>query len=58
MISTGTLGKKHGKKCGAGGKFAVVGAVERKGKVVARVLDAVTPHTLKSFVSQTWSDRR
>jgi transposase-like protein len=34
-------------------KTAVVGAVERKGKVVARVLDAVNAETLETFVSQT-----
>jgi hypothetical protein len=38
--------RHHGKKLGVkhwrDGKVAVVGAVERKGKVVARVLDRVT----------------
>jgi transposase-like protein len=33
-------------------KFAVIGAVERKGRVVARVLDAVNSDTLEIFVRQ------
>jgi transposase-like protein len=36
-------------------KFAVVGAVERKGRVVARVLDAVNTETLETFIYQTIS---
>jgi transposase-like protein len=36
-------------------KFAVIGAVERKGKVVARVLDAVNMLTLETFVNETCS---
>lgn len=34
-------------------KFAVVGAVERKGKVVARVLDRVTTAALENFIAHT-----
>ena len=48
---------KHGGRSGDGGgygsKFAVIGAVERKGKVVARVLNAVNKDTMQSFVRQT-----
>jgi transposase-like protein len=34
-------------------KFAVVGAAERKGRIVARVLDRVDSETLQMFVAQT-----
>lgn len=46
----GGRGEKGG---GAVGKFAVVGAVERKGKVVARVLDSVTSASLQFFIRET-----
>jgi len=36
-------------------KTAVIGAVERKGKVVARVLEQVSKETMQSFVRQTVS---
>jgi hypothetical protein len=48
------FGKKKGKHWHEA-KFAVVGAVERKGRVVARVLDAVNTETLETFVAQTCS---
>ena len=44
--------KKRGTKW-KDSKFAVVGAVERKGKVVARVLDAVNTLTLETFINET-----
>jgi transposase-like protein len=46
---------KHGprlNKAGTADKFAVIGAVERKGNVVARVLDRVTKQAMHSFVHQ------
>lgn len=46
------FGKKHGRKWREA-KFAVIGAVERKGKVVARVLDRVNAATMETFVAQT-----
>jgi transposase-like protein len=48
--------RHHGKKVGhkkMGGKTAVIGAVERKGKVVARVIDRVTQSAMETFVRQT-----
>jgi len=45
------FGKKHGKNWREV-KTAVIGAVERKGKVVTRVLDVVSVATLESFVAQ------
>jgi len=47
--------RHHDKKVGHkdfGGKVPVIGAIERKGRVVARVLDRVTQHALESFVQQ------
>jgi transposase-like protein len=46
---------RHDGKRGSSGKIAVVGAVERKGKVVARVLESVTSAALQSFVRETVS---
>lgn len=46
---------RGGKGRGAVDKFAVVGAVERKGRVVARVLDEVTSSTLQFFIRETVS---
>src|SRR5262249_11417890 len=40
----------HRRKRGPSNKMAVVGAVERKGNVVARVLDRVTKEALHAFV--------
>jgi ribosomal protein L37AE/L43A len=54
---------KHANKRGQGGKHApstktaIVGAVERKGNVVTRVLRAVTKDALESFVRETVSDK-
>lgn len=45
--------KKHGKWNES--KFAVIGAVERKGKVVAHVLNTVNTLTLETFVNETCS---
>jgi transposase-like protein len=47
------LDKKKNRKGGTGDKFIVVGAIERKGNVVARVVDNVKAETLETFVAQT-----
>jgi hypothetical protein len=39
------------------GKVGVVGAIARKGSVVARVIGGMDAHTLKGFVNRTVSDR-
>ena len=46
--------KRSGKSGGAGDplKFTVIGAVERKGSVVARVLDKVNAGTMQGFVRE------
>ena len=49
---------KHGPrnhKAGAADKFAVIGAVERDGNVVARALNRVTKETMQAFVRETVS---
>ena len=49
---------KHGPrnhKAGAADKFAVIGAVERGGNVVARALNRVTKETMQAFVRETVS---
>jgi hypothetical protein len=49
---------KHGPrnhKAGAADKFAVIGAAERKGNVVCRVLDRVTKDAMQRFVHETVS---
>ena len=46
------FGKKKGKNWHES-KFAVIGAVQRKGKVVARVLYKVNTLTLESFINET-----
>lgn len=54
------IGKRFqgGRTGGIGsGKTPVVGAISRKGKVVARVVDAVDNATLKGFVRQTVSEK-
>jgi transposase-like protein len=38
-------------------KFSVVGAVRRKGNVIARVVDHVTTESLEGFVNEAVSDR-
>jgi len=46
-------GRKHGKRGrGAEGKTAVVGAVERNGKVIARAVPDVRRHTLVPFTTR------
>jgi transposase-like protein len=45
----------HPRKRGASNKFAVIGAVERDGNVVARVLDHVTKEAMQRFVRETVS---
>lgn len=42
---------------GAGGKTIVVGAVKRKGNVVARVIDSCKSETLEAFIRETVSNR-
>jgi len=57
----GKANNKHGRRSGIGGgsadKFAVIGAVEREGSVVARVLGRVTRETMQSFVRETVSTK-
>jgi transposase-like protein len=48
-------GGKHGR--GAGGKAIVVGAVKRKGNVVARVVENVQISTLEHFIKETVSTK-
>jgi len=52
---------KHGKRGhkggGYSGKTPIVGAVSRKGKVVARVIDRVTKEALDKFVRETVSTK-
>ena len=54
---------KHGGRSGGGrggigsGKVPVVGAISRKGKVVARVIDSVSAEVLTRFVQQAVSDK-
>jgi hypothetical protein len=42
---------------GGHGKAIVVGAVQRKGKVIARVIDSTDADTLNEFVQETVSHR-
>jgi hypothetical protein len=50
--------KHHGKTGGAGsGKTPVIGAVQRKGNVIARVLDHVTKDAAEWFVREMVSDK-
>lgn len=59
----GKDGNKHVSKRGKGGKHApsnktaIVGAVERRGNVVTRVLGSVTKEALEQFVRDTVSDK-
>lgn len=48
------FGKKHGGKW-RDTKTAVIGAAERKGKIVARVLDKVSREAMQAFVRETVS---
>jgi hypothetical protein len=45
----------HRKTRGVSNKIGVIGAVERKGNVVARVLDRVTKEAMQAFVRETVS---
>ena len=47
----------HGGGRGTVGKFPVVGAVQRKGKVIARVIENTDANTLNSFVREVVSHR-
>ena len=50
--------KKTGKSGGAGtGKTPIIGAVERQGNVVARVLDHVTKRNVENFVREVVSNK-
>ena len=50
--------KKSGGRGGRGsGKVAVIGAIERKGNVVARVLGGMTKKTAQAFVRETVSNK-
>ncbi len=50
--------RHHGKGGGAGtGKTPIIGAVERKGNVVARVLDHVNKPNVERFVREAVSDK-
>lgn len=61
----GLAKNKHKDKRGLGlgtggigsGKIAIVGAVKRKGNVIARVIDNVRASTLESFVNEAVSDK-
>ena len=48
--------KRSGRR-GAKGKTPVVGAVQRKGNVIARVIDRVTAPVLQGFVKEVVSDK-
>ena len=49
-------GKRHGKRGrGAEGKAKVVGAVQRKGRIIAQVIPDVKTHTLVPFMSRNIS---
>jgi transposase-like protein len=52
------VGKRYGwTGRGAGGKTPVVGAVKRKGNVIARVVENTRTETLEAFIRETVSDR-
>jgi ribosomal protein L37AE/L43A/IS1 family transposase len=50
-------GGRSGVRGGAGGKTPIIGAVQRKGNVVARVLGRVTKFQAESFVTKVVSDK-
>jgi transposase-like protein len=50
-------GKRSGRGGGSGGKIPVVGAVTRKGNVVARVLGVASQFTLQEFVKEAVSTK-
>lgn len=49
--------KKHGRGGAGSGKVPVIGAVQRKGNVIARVLDRVTMESAEWFVKEMISDK-
>jgi len=49
--------REHKSGRGAGGKSAVIGAVKRKGNVVARVIDNLRMSTIETFVNETVSTK-
>ncbi len=51
------INRHHGKKKGRSAKTAVIGAVERKGKVVARVLARADWTTMQQFIHTVVSDK-
>jgi hypothetical protein len=52
------LDKKSGRRGrGAGGKTPVIGAVKRKGNVVAPVVNSVSRHVIEQFVREAVSNR-
>jgi IS1 family transposase len=53
----GTPGGRHRTGAIASGKTPVGGAVQRKGKVVARVLENIHGDTLRKFVAETVSEK-
>jgi len=54
----GDDGNRHiGKKKGKGAKMAVIGAVERKGNVVARVLDRADHYAMEQFIHMVCGDK-
>jgi len=57
----GKAKNRHGGRSGAGrgtaGKVAVIGAIVRKGNIVAKVIENTDTKTLDSFVKETVSDK-
>jgi transposase-like protein len=49
--------RSHKRGRGAGGKTPVIGAVKRKGNVVARVVNSVSRHVIEQFVREAVSNR-
>jgi transposase-like protein len=49
--------REHVRGRGAATKFVVIGAVKRKGNVIARVIDNVKRDTLEAFIRETVSDK-
>jgi transposase-like protein len=49
--------RSHRRGRGAGGKTPVIGAVKRKGNVVARVVNSVSRHVIEQFVREAVSNR-
>ena len=63
LSSAARTSNKHVSKRGKGGKHApstktpIIGAVQRKGNVVARVLQFVSKEDMQNFVRETVSDK-